>query len=159
MTASPHRIAVDLSKPLAQQPETGHNRWHPAIPPALRVEPGEQVVLETRDAFDGQVTTATTADQVAQLNLDVVHPLTGPVYVDGAEPGDLLEVRLLRVEPAAFGYTVQVPGFGFLRDVFPDPFIVKWQIADGYATSPDLPGVRVPNFVVSAFLPLDIFVA
>jgi formamidase len=143
--AEPHRIAVDLSKPLAQQPATGHNRWHPAIPPALRVDPGERVVLETRDAFDGQITPATTSSQLPQLSLDLVHPLTGPVYVNGAEPGDLLEVRLLDVEPASFGYTAEVPGFGFLRDAFPDPFLVKWQLADGYATSPDLPGVRVPG--------------
>ena len=62
-------------------------------------------------------------------NLDVVHPLTGPVYVDGAEPGDLLEVEILEVEPDRYGYTVQVPGFGFLRDEFPDPFMVRWRIA------------------------------
>ncbi|MBV9354237.1 MAG: acetamidase/formamidase family protein [Chloroflexi bacterium] len=138
-------LGVDLSKPLAQQPATGHNRWHPAIPPALRVDAGDRVTLETRDAFDGQITSATTSAELPQLSLDVVHPLTGPVAVNGAEPGDLLEVHLLEIEPATFGYTAQVPGFGFLRDVFPDPFLVKWTIADGYATSPDLPGVRVPG--------------
>ena len=138
-----HRVSIDLSKPLAQQPNTGHNRWHPGIPPIVRADPGDRVILPTRDAFDGQVTPATTAAEVGRLNLNVVHPLTGPVHVNGAEPGDLLEVRILDVEPASFGYTVQVPGFGFLRDEFPEPFIVKWRIADGYAESPDLPGVRI----------------
>lgn len=61
----------------------------------------------------------------------------------GAEPGDLLEIKILEVEPAPFGFTVQVPGFGFLRDQFPDPFIVRWRIADGAAESGDLPGVRI----------------
>ena len=68
-------------------------------------------------------------------NLDVVHPLTGPVFVKGAEPGDVLEVEILDVEPDRYGYTVQVPGFGFLRDVFPDPFKVNWNLAHGWATA------------------------
>jgi formamidase len=140
-----HRVSVDLSKPLAQEPATGHNRWHPAIPPIVRAAPGDRVILQTRDALDGQVTPETTSEQVGQVDLDVVHPLTGPVYVEGAEPGDLLEVRIVDVEPASFGFTVQIPGFGFLRDELPDPFIVHWNIADGYAQSPDLPGVRIPG--------------
>src|SRR5919202_670156 len=86
-----------------------------------------------------------TLEVVGAPNLDVVHPLTGPVYVEGAEPGDLLEVEIVEVVPDSYGYTVQVPGFGFLRDVFPEPFIVRWSIADGWATSDDLPGVRIPG--------------
>ena len=78
-------------------------------------------------------------------NLNLVHPLTGPVYVEGAEPGDMLEIRVREVAPEPFGYTVQVPGFGFLRDVFTDPFIVRWRLENGAATSEDLPGVRVPG--------------
>jgi formamidase len=145
MNGQTHRVRLDPRKPLAAEPETGHNRWHEAIPPILRVDPGETVVLETRDALDGQVTPETTAAEVGRANLNVVHPLTGPVYVNGAEPGDLLAVELLAVEPDQFGFTVQIPGFGFLRDEFPDPFIVRWRIAGGYAESPDLPGVRVPG--------------
>jgi formamidase len=103
------------------------------------------VVLETRDAFDGQMSPDVSLDVVGAPNLDVVHPLTGPVHVEGAEPGDLLQVEILEVAPDSYGYTVQVPGFGFLRDVFPEPFKVNWEIADGWATSPDLPGVRIPG--------------
>jgi formamidase len=72
-----------------------------------------------------------------------VHPLTGPIYVDGAEPGDLLEVKIQGVQPERFGYTVQAPGFGFLRELFPEPHIVQWEIKDGFAESNDLPGVRI----------------
>src|SRR4029450_11838165 len=57
----------------------------------------------------------------------------------------LLEVEILEVVPDSYGYTVQVPGFGFLRDVFTEPFMVRWAIADGWATSDDLPGVRIPG--------------
>ncbi|AYY14065.1 acetamidase/formamidase family protein [Actinobacteria bacterium YIM 96077] len=140
-----HEIRIDRSKALAEEPATGHNRWHPAIPPAVRCAPGDEVVLETRDAFDGQLTPIDTADAVAAADLTRVHPLTGPVHVDGAEPGDLLEVEILDVEPEQWGFTVQVPGFGFLRDEFPDPFKVDWELADGWAVSEDLPGVRIPG--------------
>ena len=140
-----HEIRIDRSRTLLEEPNTGHNRWHPDIPPVVRCEPGDEVVLETRDAFDGQMGPDATLETVAAPDLDVVHPLTGPVYVEGAEPGDLLEVEIVDVEPDSYGFTVQVPGFGFLRDDFPDPFKVSWDIADGWATSADLPGVRIPG--------------
>jgi formamidase len=126
-----HEVRVDFSKTLAEEPETGHNRWHPDIPPLVRCDPGDEVILQTRDALDGQIGRDATAETVGAANLNVVHPLTGPVYVNGAEAGDLLEVEILEIEPHGFGFTVQVPGFGFLRDEFPDPYIVKWAIADG----------------------------
>ena len=140
-----HEVRVSYAKTLAEEPETGHNRWHPDIPPVVRCDPGDEVVLDTRDAFDGQMGPRATLETVAGPNLAVVHPLTGPVYLEGAQPGDLLEIEILEVEPDRYGYTVQVPGFGFLRDEFPDPYIARWRIADGWATSDDLPGVRIPG--------------
>jgi formamidase len=141
-----HEISIDRTKSLRDEPGTGHNRWHPDIPPIIRCDPGDEVVLPTRDAFDGQFSPDDDgAAAVATANLDVVHPLTGPIYVEGAEPGDVLEVEILEVQPDAYGYTVEVPGFGFLRDEFPEPFKVNWDIADGWATSDDLPGVRIPG--------------
>ena len=138
-------IRIDRGRPLTDQPETGHNRWHPGIPPILECDPGDEVVLETRDALDGQLTPGTSLAQVGQVDLGVVHPLTGPVFVAGAEPGDLLEVEILEVAPEPFGFTAQIPGFGFLADVFTEPYLVRWRIEDGFATSVDLPGVRVPG--------------
>lgn len=139
-----HEIRIDRALTLSQEPAKGHNRWHPDIPPVLRCEPGDEVVMETRDAFDGQMGAHATLKTVEAPDLDVVHPLTGPVYVEGAQPGDLLEIEILEVVPDTYGYTVQVPGFGFLRDAFPDPFMVRWRLDEGYATSRDLPGVRIP---------------
>ena len=78
-------------------------------------------------------------------DLGLVHPLTGPVYVNGAEPGDLLEVNILSIEPASWGFTSILPGFGFLRDLYLEPYIVHWRMNDGFATSEQLPGVRVPE--------------
>ena len=138
-----HEVRIDASKPLKAEPHTGHNRWHPDIPPILRVDPGDEVILETRDALDGQLTPASSSADAGRVNLNVVHPLTGPVYVNGAEPGDLLEVKILEVEPATWGFTCQIPGFGFLREHFTEPYLVRWRIADGFAESEDLPRVRI----------------
>src|SRR5512141_276080 len=140
-----HEIRVDQSIPLAKEPHTGHNRWHPDIAPLVVCQPGDEVEMQTRDAFDLQFHPHATTDDVANVDLTLVHPLTGPVYVEGASPGDLLVVEILDVEPAPYAFTAQVPGFGFLRDDFPEPFLVKWDIVDGWATSRDLPGVRVPG--------------
>jgi formamidase len=138
-------ITIDRSKRLAEEPDKGHNRWHEAIPPVVEAAPGEEVEIETRDAFDGQITAATSAEDLRLCDLNRVHPLTGPVFVQGAAPGDLLEIEICDMKPAAFGYTVEVPGFGFLRDAFPEPYIAKWTIKDGFAESSDLPGVRIPD--------------
>jgi formamidase len=145
MAAGNHIIRIDRSKPLRDEPHTGHNRWHPDIPPALRVDPGETVALETRDAFDGAITPDTTATDLHRADLNVVHPLTGPVFINGAEPGDLLEVHIVEITPQPFAFTTIVPGFGFLRDFFPTPFLIKWTITGGFAVSPDLPDVRIPG--------------
>src|SRR5207253_7086237 len=113
------------------------------IPPVVRVDPGDTVVMETRDALDGAITPGTTVADLHRVDLDLVHPLTGPVFVNGAEPGDLLEVHIVDITPQPFGFTTIIPGFGFLRDAFPTPFLVKWTIDGASAVSPDLPGVRI----------------
>src|ERR671917_674283 len=142
-----HVIGIDPFKPLGEEPGTGHNRWHEDIEPVVEVDPGDTVVYETRDAFDGQLNGQSTAEDVGNLDLGPVHPLTGPVYVKGAEQGDLLEVELVAVEAdpwEQWGYTLEVPGFGFLRDEFPDPYIIHWRLhGNEYAESEQLPGVRV----------------
>jgi len=138
-------VRIDRSKRLSSEPETGHNRWHPDIPPILEVDPGEDVLLETRDASDGQVETDTVSEQLAFLDTRLIHPLTGPVSVKGARPGDLLEVEYLEIQPARDGWTYIRPGAGFLTDLFPDPYLVNWRMEDAWAISPQLPGVRIPR--------------
>ena len=144
-TKADEYIKIDRSKKLGDEQDVGHNRWHPDIKPVAEVDPGQIIGIETRDAFDGQFTHDTEKEEVAGCNLHLVHPLTGPVYINGAEPGDLLEVKVHEVVPEPFGFTVQIPGFGFLRDVFTEPHIIHWDLADGFATSVDLPGVKIPG--------------
>lgn len=138
-------IKVDRSKHLAEEPTTGHNRWHPSLQPVLEVEEGEQVALETRDAADGYMAPGTTVADLAKFPAGAIHPLTGPVLIKGARPGDLLEVEFLDITPQRWGFSCILPGLGFLRDVMTTPFLVHWDIADGWATSPQVPGVRIPG--------------
>jgi formamidase len=139
------RIEIDASRPLAEEPGSGHNRWHPEIPPVATVRPGEEITLETRDGLDYAVRPESAVDDVLSIDLGLSHPLTGPVHVEGAEPGDVLAVEILELESGSFGFTCVVPGFGFLADVFSEPFLVKWRIADGIARSDELPGIAVPG--------------
>lgn len=138
-------IEIDRTKRLREEPHTGHNRWHPDIPPIVEVAPGEDVVLETRDASDAQIQPGMTAADLEHVSGKVAHPLTGPVYIKGAQPGDLLEIEYVDIVPQPVGWTRFRPGAGFLRDVFPEPYLVHWEMPDGWATSPQLPGIRIPN--------------
>jgi formamidase len=121
-----------------------HNRWHPDIPPAITVEPGDSLTLDADDGLAGQLTRESTHEDCATLDRGLGHPLAGPVQVVGAEPGDLLEVEFLEYRSADFGVTAVMPGFGFLADRFTEPFLVKWEIDDKVARSAELPGVAVP---------------
>ncbi len=138
-------IEIDRTKELREEPHTGHNRFHPDVPPVLEVDIGEEVVLETRDAIDGRLGPKATASDLIDLQPGAVHPLTGPIYVKGAHTGDLLEVEFLDIIPQPHGFTGIWPGLGFLRDIFMSPYLVHWQLEDGWATSPQLPGVRIPG--------------
>jgi formamidase len=140
-----HALRIDRSKPLAEQPHTGHNRYHPDIPPALEVNEGEEVILETRDAIDGQLGPDSTEADFASLNAGAIHPLTGPVFVKGVQPGDVLEIEFLEIEPQPNAFSCIIPGLGFLRDVMTEPFLVHWKIEGGWASSKQIPGVRIPG--------------
>ncbi len=120
------------------------NRYHPEIPAAATAEPGQTIVLGTRDAFDGAFGPEATPEDVVAADLALVHPLTGPVFVEGAQRGDVLAVTVQDIEPDPYGYTVIAPGFGFLRDLFPDPYIANWSLDRTAAVSAEIPQVQIP---------------
>ncbi len=120
------------------------NRYHPKIKPAAKASEGDIIVLHTRDALDSNYSFDAVAEDVPAFNLGEVHPMTGPVHINGAKRGDALEVELVDIVPDEYGYTVIVPGFGFLRDLFPDPYIVNWKLTRIGAVSDGMPGVTVP---------------
>jgi len=120
------------------------NRYHPAIPPVATANPGDVLVFHTRDALDTDLTLDSNADDLAAVDLNYVHPMTGPVYIDGAERGDVVAITLLDIEPDQYGYTVIVPGFGFLRDIYTEPYLVNWRLSRTHAESDQMPGIKVP---------------
>ena len=120
------------------------NRYHPAIKPVARADEGDIIILHTRDALDSNYNLNSVAEDVPTFNLGEVHPMTGPVFINGAKRGDALEVELLDIIPDEYGYTVIVPGFGFLRDIFTEPYIVNWKLTRNGAVSDGMPGITVP---------------
>jgi formamidase len=140
-----HAIRIDRAKRLAEEPHNGHNRYHPDIAPALEVAEGEEVILETRDALDGQLGPDATVADLAVADPNLIHPLTGPIFVKGAQPGDMIEVEFIDIVPQPTAFSAIVPGLGFLRDTMKTPFVVNWKINDGWATAAEIPGVRIPG--------------
>ena len=120
------------------------NRYHPAIPAVANANVGDLIVLHTRDALDAEFTLNSIPDDLATVDLGLVHPMTGPVTINGAKRGDAIEVEIVDIAPDEYGYTVIVPGFGFLRDIFTEPYIVNWRLTRLGATSPEMPGITVP---------------
>lgn len=120
------------------------NRYHPDIPAVAKANPGDMLVFHTRDALDSDLNLGSVADDLAAVDLNLVHPMTGPVHIEGAKRGDVLAVTLVDIEPDEYGYTVIVPGFGFLRDIYTKPHLVNWRLSRTHAESDQMPGVKVP---------------
>src|SRR4026208_1752758 len=115
------------------------------MPPAVEVDEGEEVALEPRDGIDGHLNAKSTETDFASLRVGAIHPLTGPVLVKGARAGDLLEVEFVDIVPQRWAFTAIIPGLGFLRDIMTTPFLVHWDIADGWARPRQPPGGGVPR--------------
>ncbi len=132
--------------PLHEGAARGHNRWHPELEPVATVEPGDEVTFEVRDSRDRQLGHGSGHEDLLDTP-SIAHPLTGPVAVAGAEPGDLLELEVLGYQTDDFAWTAIWPGSGFLGDLFDSPFLARWELDGAHARSEQLPGVAVPACV------------
>jgi acetamidase/formamidase len=97
--------------------------WDNSLEPALEVESGDEVLLHVRDASDEQIREDSGVEDVLNLDFTHVNPVSGPVFVKGARPGDVLEVELLEFSPQSWGWTAIIPGFGLLADEYPEPWL------------------------------------
>lgn len=118
-----------------------HLAWDNTLTPAAVVGPGDVVELRTQDASGGQIGRDADAGALERLDFAAVNPVTGPIFVDGAEPGDELIVTFEDVVPDSWGWTANIPGFGLLADDFPAAHLRVSTVADDVATL--LPGVDV----------------
>src|SRR3954466_536908 len=100
-----------------------HHAWDRAIQPAVEIESGTTLAFAVRDASDQQLGPDSTSADVGALDFGRVNPVSGPVFVKGARPGDALEVEILEFEPRDWGWTAIIPGFGLLADEFPEPWL------------------------------------
>ena len=104
-----------------------HLGWDNANPPVLEVAPGDTVEFETVDSSGAQLSATSTLADLAALDFAKVNPVTGPVRVAGAEPGDALKVTILSFQPSGWGWTANIPGFGLLADQFTEPALHIWK--------------------------------
>ncbi|MBM7715806.1 formamidase [Siminovitchia sp. FSL H7-0308] len=144
---------LDLSKPMEGQAHPGHNRWHPDIPAAFSVNPGTAFRMECKEWTDGQIQNNDSPNDVRDVNLERVHVLSGPVYVNGAKPGDLLVVDILDIgafqeyEWGFNGIFAKENGGSFLVDHFPEAQKSIWDFEGIYTTSRHVPGVKFAGII------------
>ncbi|MCL1694935.1 MULTISPECIES: formamidase [unclassified Lysinibacillus] len=144
---------LDLSKSMEEQAHPGHNRWHPDIPAAFSVDPGTSFRMECKDWTDGQIKNDDSPNDVRDVNLARVHVLSGPVYVNGVEPGDLLVVDILDIgtfQDSAWGFNgifAKENGGSFLVDEFPEAAKSIWDFEGIYTTSRHVPGVKFAGII------------
>lgn len=139
---------IDLTKPMSEQEMPGHNRWHPDIPAVVSVNPGDCFRIECKDWTDGQIKNNDDPSDIRDVNLKVVHVLSGPIYVNGAEPGDILVVDIVDIgalQGDEWGFTGifdRNNGGGFLTDHYTEAAKAIWDFQGIYTSSRHIPGVR-----------------
>ena len=124
--------------------DRSHLAWDPAIPAIATVPSGSIVTFDCLDASNGQLTASSTLDDLARLDFTRVDQVSGPIAVEGAAPGDTLQVDLLDFRPADWGWTASIPGFGLLADEFPDPALRITRLPEVGGRAEFLPGIHVP---------------
>ena len=120
--------------------EPTHSVWDRSLAPRLRIDPGDEVAFRCLDSSGGQVHTGMTAAEYLTIDRTRIHALTGPVWVEGAEPGDVLQIDVLSTRHAGWGWSSVIEGFGFLKDRFHEPYLFHWRL-DGESTASLAPAV------------------
>lgn len=114
-----------------------HKTWNRQQPPVLTIQPGDTLTLTAPDAANGEVTPATTSEDISKINYRRLDPLVGPVYIEGAKPGDALKIQVLELTPLGWGWTALLPEFGLLWREIRDPFIRIWELDNPYVEMPN----------------------
>ena len=122
-----------------------HFGWDNSIDPILSVAPGETVEIETIDSSGGQLSVHSSLEDLLQLSFDKVNPVTGPIFIEGAQVGDAVAVTFCDFQPSGWGWTANIPGFGLLADQFTEPALHIWEY-DNQSMAPAMygPGGKVP---------------
>ena len=110
-----------------------HHRWNAALPPALTIRDGDTVHFDCLESSGGQLTRHSTLADFLRIDRGLIHALAGPVYVEGAQPGDVLEIHIRRVRHGGWGWTSVFPGMGLLPERFKEPFFFVWELTGTFS--------------------------
>ncbi|KAL4259091.1 Formamidase [Pleurotus pulmonarius] len=126
--------------------QQNHLAWDKSIQPIVYVQSGEAVTFDCLDASNGQITPTSTASTISSLVFSQLDQVSGPVHVEGALPGDTLQVDVLKIETATWGWTGVIPGFGLLHDEFSEPALKIWELdtKNGFAWFDREKGIKIP---------------
>ena len=140
-----------------------HRMWTTAHDPVLEVGEGDVVTFDAEECAAGQLDGFRNGDAMPSLDYDLLYPLVGPILVEGARPGDAVELEVVDLTAGAWGWTAVLADFGLLSDDFPDPHLHRWELgptaADfkGFATIPLRPFLGVLGATPDSFEPLSPF--
>ncbi|PGH26557.1 hypothetical protein AJ80_01686 [Polytolypa hystricis UAMH7299] len=122
-----------------------HLKWSNRVAPVQTINSGDIVHFDTIDGSNGQITKHSTNDVIHTFDISKADPAFGPVYVNGAEPGDALKIEILELEMSDWGWTAIVPGFGLLADEFAEPVLKIWQLDPALPYAVFKEGIHIPK--------------
>ncbi len=129
---------TNLAPTIHSVPENSlHKTWNRRNKPVLIIRPGDTVTISAPDASNGEVNPRSTKQTIAAIDYRRLDPLVGPIYIDGAKPGDALKIEVLELKPKSWGWTALLPDFGLLADEITDPYLKIWDISQGIAEAPN----------------------
>ncbi len=108
--------------------ERTHSVWDRSLEPRLRIDSGDEVQVECVDASGTQVQPGMSAAEFLAIDRTRIHALTGPIWIEGAEPGDVLEIQVLATRHSGWGWSSVIAGLGFLKERFSEPYLFHWQL-------------------------------
>lgn len=120
--------------------EPTHSVWDRALQPRLHIQSGDEVQIECTDASGGQVQPGMNVAAYLKIDRTRIHALAGPIWIEGAEPGDVLQVDVRATRHSGWGWTSVVEGLGLLKERFREPYLFHWQL-DGESTSSLAPAI------------------
>ncbi len=115
--------------------EPTHSRWNRNLEPRIEIDPGDTIHMECVDSSGSQVRPGTTLDEFLAIDRGKIHALTGPVFIKNSAPGDVLEIEVLEVNHKGWGWSSVIPGLGFLKERFTDPYLFHWTLEEHVSRS------------------------
>lgn len=114
-----------------------HKTWNRKQKPLLFIKPGDQVTISSPDASNGEITRTSTTVDIAKIDYRQLDPLVGPIYIEGASPGDALEIEVLDLKILSWGWNACLPDFGLLSDEITDPYLKIWELDRDHIEMPN----------------------